>query len=206
VTGRTWEHVGGPIGLRDEVKQGKLEGSDMFMFWLIGAYLSAIVLANLSTAFFGIWSTPANAFVLVSFNLLGRDLLHDLWEKYGRLGLWVRMLCLIGIGGLISWLLNADAGRIAVASVTAFCAAELADFLVYTWLKDKGKKRVIRANGSNTVSAIVDSLTFITIAFGWPPVLLACAGQILAKVCGGAVWAWIFVRTGIWREDKAHEA
>jgi len=171
------------------------------MFWLIGAYLGAIVLANLSVAVFGIWSTPVNAFLLVSFNLLGRDLLHDLWEKYGRFGLWIRMLCLISTGGLISWLLNADAGRIAIASVVAFCASELADFLVYTFLKDKGKGRFVRANGSNTVSAVVDSLTFITIAFGWPPVLLACLGQVLAKICGGAVWAFLFVRAGIWKDS-----
>jgi len=174
--------------------------------WIVVTYLLAIVLANLSVAYWGPISTPLNAFILVAFDLFSRDLLHDTWDRYGKFGLWWRMLCLIGSGGFLSWLLNSGAGRIAMASVVAFTAAGLIDAVVYAWLKAQGKGRVIRANGSNILSAITDSLVFIGIAFGWPIIWWAALGQIVAKVFGGALWVWIFIKTGIWKEDKAHEA
>jgi uncharacterized PurR-regulated membrane protein YhhQ (DUF165 family) len=45
-------------------------------------------------------------------------------------------------------------------------------------------------NGSNVLSAAVDSVLFPTIAFGalLPVIVL---GQFAAKVLGGAVWSWI---------------
>jgi len=48
----------------------------------------------------------------------------------------------------------------------------------------------VRVNGSNVVSAAVDSVVFPTLAFGsfLPWVIL---GQFLAKVAGGAVWSLI---------------
>jgi len=170
--------------------------------WIVITYLLAIVLANLSVAYWGPISTPFNALVLVAFDLFSRDLLHDTWECHGRFGLWWRMLLLIGTGGLLSWLLNSGAGRVAIASVVAFITAGLVDAVVYAWLKARGKDRLVRANGSNVLSAITDSLVFVGIAFGWPIIWWAALGQILAKICGGAIWAWIFVRTGIW-EDSA---
>jgi len=169
--------------------------------WIVITYLLAIVLANLSVAYWGPISTPFNAFVLVAFDLASRDALHERWERYGKWGLWWRMLCLIGTGGLLSWLLNAGAGRVAIASIIAFVAAGLVDAVVYAGLKARGKGRVIRANGSNVLSAITDSLVFVGVAFGWPIIWWAALGQILAKICGGAVWTYIFVRAGIWKDS-----
>ena len=52
----------------------------------------------------------------------------------------------------------------------------------WTWLQ--------RSNGSNVASAAVDSLVFPWIAFGgFQPVVTGL--QFLAKVLGGAAWAWV---------------
>jgi hypothetical protein len=50
---------------------------------------------------------------------------------------------------------------------------------------------MVKVNGSNVVSAAIDSLVFPTLAFG---ALLPwiVAGQFAAKVAGGAVWAAVF--------------
>lgn len=174
------------------------------MQWLvILAYLGAIVLANLSVTYLGPTSTPFNALLLVAFDLASRDALHESWSRHGRFGLWWRMLLLIGAGGVLSYLLNANAARIAIASVTAFVAAGLADAIVYAWLKAKGKGRVVRANGSNVVSATVDSFVFIGCAFGWPILWQFAIFQTLAKVFGGTIWTAIFVKTGLWKETTA---
>jgi uncharacterized PurR-regulated membrane protein YhhQ (DUF165 family) len=51
---------------------------------------------------------------------------------------------------------------------------------------------MVRANGSNVVGALVDSILFPTIAFGFGAFLLpVVALQFAAKVAGGAVWSFV---------------
>ena len=152
-------------------------------------YLVAIVSANLIVAQFGPSATIINAFVLIGFDLTARDALHEKWQ--GK-NLWRNMFILIAAGGMLSYWVNKDAYMIAVASTIAFVAAGIADTLVYQLL---GKKsRLLKMNGSNSVSAGVDSLLFPTIAFGgFLP--LVTLGQYLAKVLGGALWSIILGRT-----------
>lgn len=156
------------------------------LYLAIGIYAIAMTLANLSIATFGPWISPINAFVLIGLDLALRDWLHM------RLKLW-QMGSLIAATGLLTWALNPAAGQIAIASAVAFTAAALVDWSVFakmtgTWFK--------RANGSNVAGAAVDSLIFPTIAFGvlMPHIV---AMQFVAKIAGGAVWAWLmnkFVR------------
>lgn len=154
---------------------------------IVIVYLAAIVAANLSAAYFGPASTIPNAFLFIGLDLTARDKLHEQWQS-GRT--W-KMLLLIATGGALSYLLNAGAGQIAVASCIAFAAAALVDWLVYSALAQES--RVWRVNGSNVVSAAVDSLLFATIAFGaFMPMVVA--GQWLAKVVGGWVWWWVLNR------------
>src|SRR5690606_32521591 len=122
-----------------------------------------------------------------------RDGLHELWR--GR-GLWPRMLLLVGCGSLLSYLLNADSGPVAVASMVAFAAAGLADAVVYQVLLQS--PRFVRVNTSNVVAAAVDSLIFPTLAFGalMPGIVL---GQFAAKVLGGYVWS-LLLRRRLWQE------
>ena len=65
------------------------------MYLLIGAYLAAIVAANLSVATFGPAVSVANAFVFIALDLSSRDRLHEAWT--GR-GLAWRMAALIASG------------------------------------------------------------------------------------------------------------
>lgn len=148
-------------------------------------YLIAAVLANLSAAYFGPSASIINAFLFIGLDLTARDKLHDAWE--GR-NLWARMFALIALGSIISWVLNRNAGTIALASLVAFAAAGAVDAFVYHLLK--GKKWLARVNGSNVFSALADSLIFPTIAFGsiLPLIML---GQFAAKVFGGLIWSWI---------------
>jgi uncharacterized PurR-regulated membrane protein YhhQ (DUF165 family) len=103
------------------------------------------------------------------------------------------MLALIGAGGLLSyvlsWLTPAPpdvVARIAVASCAAFAFAGLADALVFQRLRGHGW--LTRANGSNAAGAVVDSLAFgLGAGLPWPAIVL----QIVAKLAGGAVWAWL---------------
>jgi len=146
-------------------------------------YVFAIVIANLSVAHFGPWVSPINAFFLIGLDLVLRDYLHDRWRGAG---LWPRMLGLIVVAGAFSYALNPAAGKIAVASVVAFCAAGLVDAIVYHWLRDHPWFK--RANGSNAAGALTDSLIFPTLAFGgFLPHIVAL--QFAAKVAGGFMWS-----------------
>lgn len=152
----------------------------------IALYLSAIVLANLSVAAFGPSVTVLNAFLFIALDLTARDKLHDAWE--GR-GLWWKMTALIASGSVLSWLLNRNAGTIAIASFVAFACANVADALTYQLLHDRA--RLVKINGSNVVSAATDSIVFPLLAFGWPPLWWIVLGQFIAKTCGGFIWSLI---------------
>lgn len=148
-------------------------------------YLLAAVLANLSVAYFGPSSTIVNAFLFIGLDLTARDKLHDAW---GGKWLWPKMFALIAVGSGISYLLNRNAGMIAIASLVAFGMAGIVDALVYQLLHDK--PWMVKVNGSNVFSALADSLVFPTVAFGgFLPLIVL--GQFAAKVGGGFIWSWI---------------
>jgi hypothetical protein len=149
-------------------------------------YLIAVILANLTVAAFGPNMVIVNAFLFIGLDLTARDRLHDAWRGHNLLP---KMAGLIAAGSVLSWLLNRNAGQIAVASFAAFAAAAVVDAVVYHLL---GKyPRWLRVNGSNVPSALVDSLVFPTLAFGafLLPIVL---GQFVAKTLGGFIWSLIF--------------
>ena len=152
-------------------------------------YLTAIILANLSSAYFGPSASVVNAFLFIGLDLTARDKLHEAWHKNGLL--W-KMGMLISVGSLLSWLLNRNAGMIAIASLVAFACAAIVDSIAYHFLYKKSF--FVKINGSNVASSLVDSLVFPTIAFGGFLPLITF-GQFVAKVFGGAIWAWVLNRT-----------
>lgn len=159
----------------------------MKTFWnkYVVIYLVAIVLANITTTIFGANWSIVNAFLFIGLDITCRDKLHEQWKNNN---LFWNMLILILSGSLLSYLLNSNAGIIAIASFTAFLLANFADVFIYQKLINKSK--LIKINGSNVGSAIVDSLVFPTIAFGgilW----IITLGQFLAKVLGGYVWSLV---------------
>ena len=153
------------------------------MYFAVIVYALAMTIANLSVATFGPAVTPINAFVLIGLDLALRDWLHV------RLKVW-QMGALIVATGVLTYVLNPAAGMIAIASAAAFTSAAVVDWSVFAKLRGSW---LFRANGSNVAGAAVDSLLFPTIAFGalMPHIVLA---QFVAKVAGGAIWAWIISR------------
>lgn len=148
-------------------------------------YLGAIILANLTVARFGPSSAIVVAFLFIGLDLTSRDKLHEAWHNNGLV--W-KMGILIAVGSFISWILNKDSGRVAVASFVAFMFAAVVDTIVYQILHKRSY--LVKVNGSNVFSALVDSIIFPTIAFGGFLPLITL-GQFVAKVFGGAVWAFI---------------
>ena len=165
---------------------------------LIAAYLVAIVLANLTVALAPpTWISTvviANAVLLIGLDLSAGDALHQAWK--GR-GLVPRFAALIVAGSVLSYLLNGAAGPVAVASCVAFALSAVSDRLVYASL---GRfSWYIRVNGSNVVSAAVDSAVFLSgLALAgllpWASVPILVAAQWGAKVVGGALWATVLRR------------
>jgi hypothetical protein len=154
----------------------------------VAMYLAAIVAANLTVAMWGPSMTIVNAFLWIGLDLTARDKLHDAWHGNGLV--W-KMAALIAAGSLLSWALNRDAGQIALASFVAFAAAAVVDTAAYHLLRNRAWWQ--RVNGSNVLSAAVDSVVFPQLAFGaFLPVIVL--GQFAAKVLGGALWSWVLGR------------
>lgn len=117
--------------------------------------------------------TAPSGVLMIGFALVLRDLVQR------RLGA-VYALGAIGVGAVISGLIAPPA--LVVASVAAFLFSELADFAVYTPLQKRGLVRAVFA--SSAVGLVVDSVVFLTLAFGSLDYL---GGQIIGKA-----WAILF--------------
>lgn len=161
----------------------------MNLYFAILIYAAAMTVANLllagSVATWGRGAiaivSPLNSFFLIGLDLALRDWLHVQLSR-------IEMLALIAATGVLTYLLNPAAAHIAVASACAFTAAALVDWTAFAKLR--GHSWLVRSNGSNVAGAAVDSLVFPTLAFGalMPQVV---ALQFIAKVGGGAVWAYV---------------
>lgn len=163
----------------------------------IALYLLAIVAANLLVVALGPTVVIVNAFVLIAFDLASRDALHDAWEGPGLFG---KMGMLIATGSVLSYVLNRDAGPVALASFLAFALAGAADAIAYHLLRNS--PRLTRMNGSNVVSGLVDSAVFLSLlaAFGglpWAAAPILVLGQWGAKTLGGALWSVVLTRQSI---------
>lgn len=167
--------------------------------FLVALYLAAIVVANLLVVAFGPAISVVNAFLFIGLDLTTRDQLHEAW--HGR-GLAWKMAVLIAAGSILSYVLNRNAGQIALASFVAFAVSAMLDTVTYTLLGNRAY--LVRVNGSNVVSAAADSLLFPALAFGLPLLWPIVIGQFIAKVVGGALWAVVLHRrTARRRSDTA---
>jgi uncharacterized PurR-regulated membrane protein YhhQ (DUF165 family) len=142
------------------------------VIYLVG-YVGTIIAANWAIQTFGVIPVgfgllaPAGVlFAGLAFTL--RDLVQD------QLGRWWT-LAAIGVGALLS--LAVSAPQFAVASGLAFLVSELADFAVYTPLRERHWLGAVAL--SNTVGLVIDSALFLALAFGSLELL---AGQILGKL------------------------
>jgi queuosine precursor transporter len=157
-------------------------------------YLGAIITANLIITKFGPAASIITAFFCIGLDLTARDYLHEVWHNNH---LKLKMGALIATGSILSWLVNSDAGRIAIASFIAFALAGAADTIVYSRLFNR--LRIIKINGSNVGSALVDSIAFPTLAFGvFMPLIIL--GQFAAKVGGGFLWSLVIVKLNLHKD------
>jgi hypothetical protein len=154
-------------------------------FLSVSIFVLAIVLANISTAYFGPKAIPVNAFLLIGLDLSLRDKLHDRWDGNR---LWLKMFTMISLGGYLSFLTCRDSEVIAVASCVAFTASSFGDAITYHIFRTA--PYAYRVNISNAVGAAVDSALFPLLAFGsYAPGVVV--GQFVAKTLGGGVWSMI---------------
>lgn len=160
-------------------------------YLLVGAYLAAIVAANLTTAAWGPEWSIYNAFLLIGLNLSTRDKLQDLWGQHR----FRNMAVLIGVGSALSYAASVwlapdvvppdVVAKIALASCVAFLVAESLDAVAYYFLRER--PWLERSNTSNLVGAALDSAIFVSIAFGWTWEIIFA--QFCAKVAGGFIWS-----------------
>jgi uncharacterized PurR-regulated membrane protein YhhQ (DUF165 family) len=150
--------------------------------------LSAIVLANLAANTLGASYTPIIGFILIGFDLVARDHLHEQWENHLRRN----MLLLIATGSVVTIVVNVGATQIAIASCVAFTLAALVDTVVYQLFLRQ--HRLAKINLSNAASALTDSFIFPTLAFGLPILWGVVVGQFIAKALGGFLWSIVLGR------------
>lgn len=136
-------------------------------------YLLTIVAANLAIVYigfvpvgFGLMAPAGVYFAGLAFSL--RD---GVQEQLGRR--WA--IATILAGASLSALLSPS---LALASGLAFLTSELADFAVYTPLRERGRTLTAVA-ASNTAGLLLDSVLFLSLAFGS---LTFLAGQVVGKL------------------------
>jgi len=145
-------------------------------------FIGVAIVANLLINHFGKWATPFVAAAFIGLNITCRDYLHEEWTS----NLWPKMLILIGIGSVLTALVNTSATRIALASFLGFTSAGIVDTVVYGRLIDRNS--LLKINGSNLFSSFADSFVFISVAFpGFLFVVILT--QFAAKFLGGLAWS-----------------
>ncbi len=154
---------------------------------LVGAYLAAIVTANIITARYGPTASVYNAFALIGLDLITRDRLADFWGT----SRWRKMALLIGAGSAISFLVAQNVQAIAEASAISFACAETCEGVLYHALRRR--EWVQRANAAAWLGAAIDSFVFPTLAFGgveWSTTV----GQFTAKTAGALLWSAVIAK------------
>lgn len=150
----------------------------------VALFLAAVVSANMAVAVYGQAALVVTAWVVIPFDMLTRDLLHERWRG-DRLVL--RMGVLVLLGGAITVALNWTSWRIAAGSCIAFALAMTVNSLVFERLIER-TSRFGRMTASNAAAAIVDSVAFPMIALGTLDPILSAA-QASSKIIGGIAWS-----------------
>lgn len=161
-------------------------------YLVVTVFVTVMAAANLSIAAIGPWFLPVTAFFAVGVVLVSRDYLHDIWATRPGGGFWPRMIGMIAAAAVLSYIVNPDSGRVALASVCALVASSLTETVAFQSLFTR--RWMIRSNGSNILGAVADSVTFPLVAFGFgmPGIAALILTQALTKALGGAFWTTVF--------------
>ena len=167
----------------------------MKKYYALGGYIATIPAANWMIGNVGTFCIPdgpcviplgfgitaPSGVLMIGVALVLRDLVHEYWGAKHALGAVV-------LGAVLSYFLANP--YIALASFIAFAISELSDFFVYAKLRQKNKPLAILASGG--VGSVIDSIAFLTIAFGS---LQFIEGQIIGKliisiIAASALFGW----------------
>lgn len=134
-------------------------------------YLLSVAAANIASAHcpslvIGALIVPAGT-VFAGTSLTARDIVYD---RLGARGTGLGIAVAAGLSALLA------TPQIAVASVVAFSASEIADSLIYSRLRHRSRLGAVAA--SNTGGLLVDSALFVPLAFSS---FAAVPGQIVVK-------------------------
>jgi hypothetical protein len=163
----------------------------------LAAFIGTIVMANFLTEHFGFVSVgfglTATAGTYAAGMALGlRDAVH---EALGR----VTVVLAIVAGAGLTWFISP---AFAVASGTAFLVSELCDFGVYAPLRERNVYGAVLA--SNVVGAVVDTVLFLGLAFGWASIAGAWQGQVVGKLwITAATLVAMFLVRAAWSRREA---
>jgi queuosine precursor transporter len=142
------------------------------------AFVGTILLANWLIVTFGL--VPVGFGLLAPAGVFAAGLAFTLRDVVHRcLGPWAVMAAILA-GAALSLIVSPT---FAVASAAAFLTSELMDLAVFTPLHRRSWLGAVIA--SNTVGLVVDSIVFLTLAFGS---LQFLAGQVVGK-------AWVTAAT-----------
>lgn len=160
---------------------------------ILAGYVGTVVAANWLTDHYGLAAAGLGLLVPAGTYTAGLALgLRDGLQEASNV-LWV--LAAILAGTVVSFVVSSPV--IAVASGVAFLVAEVVDLLVYTPLRNSGRRKLAVVL-SNTVGAAVDTALFLTLAaavlgpWRWP----VFWGQMLVKA-GYCTLTYLLVRHGV---------
>ena len=139
---------------------------------LFVSFAGISLISSLAATFGGPTATPYIAFVGIGCAMLLKDCAQEQHGSLFALGLI--------LGGAYATLLIPQTKHIALAGVVAFIVSGVADVMVLRWTRSKPL--------SDAVSAILDTVIFLTLAFGDGPFLL----QFTMKFWGAQFWRAAF--------------
>lgn len=151
----------------------------------ISIYLLAFVLSNFIVLYFGSVGLIFTALFLIPFDFVMRCLFHETWKGFELIA---KMMLLVIVAGLITYLINYETKEIALASICGFSAAQLGAGMFYQLTMNE--KYFVKVNGSDAIGILMDSIMFQMIAFqiiDWRILL----SQFTLKIIGGLFWYWI---------------
>jgi len=155
-------------------------------------YLSSILIANILVHLFGIVEFMGIVFpagsVVIGLTFTFRDIVQ---RKYGKWKCWLWMI----LATVITILFNV---KLAIASGSAFLISEAVDWLIYTAVKGDFIKRIFF---SNIFGIPLDSIIFVTLAFGWN--FPAVFGQTIIKILSSfIVIPFLYIKEGAFLKQK----
>jgi len=179
----------------------------MIETFIIGLYIACEIIANVTASkpvMIGASIVVPSAVFIYALTFTLIDLVNDRLGKQGaRYVVYTAFAANLLLAGYVQFAIwlppapfygeegqEAFAGvlgstwRIVVASLIAYLVSTLIDVQVFAWWRERvGRYRWVRVLVSNSVSTLIDSAVFITIAFlGVMPVLPLITGQYVVKM------------------------